>query len=179
LQRTTDAGRSPPVIGLGDGVRWEGCRGTTVWGAWSCDMLRRELAKIRQMDIEPIPMLNSSVAHDAWLRDYSRMVSTWTYHKVCAQHTEEALDLFDTLRFFHLGMDQKETADHRRATPTAWWPARPLLARFPLPRGGSTRGRRPCLDLVGTRMAIPRSVFPKRTQNPFCKATDTTVKAST
>ncbi len=61
------------------------------------------------MGIEPIPKLNFSAAHDAWLKDYSRMVSTLGYYEVCRNPDPGVRLLFDT-RFFHLGMDEETHA---------------------------------------------------------------------
>jgi hypothetical protein len=113
LHRMAAAGMNLLLIDLGDGVRWESHPEIAVRDAWSRDDLKRELAKVRRMGIEPIPKLNFSAAHDTWLKEYSRMVSTRKYYEVCARLIEEAIDLFETPRFFHLGMDE-ETANHQR-----------------------------------------------------------------
>jgi hypothetical protein len=65
------------------------------------------------MGLEPIPKLNFSTTHDAWLGHYGRMVSTKTYYSVCSNLIEEVIDIFEGPRFFHLGMDE-ETARHQR-----------------------------------------------------------------
>lgn len=102
------------VIDLGDGVRWESHPEIAVKGAWTPDRLRTELIRLRGLGLEPIPKLNFSAAHDAWLREYSRMVSTPVYYQVCADLIAEAAALFDHPRFFHLGMDEETASDQRR-----------------------------------------------------------------
>ena len=57
--------------------------------------------------MEPIPKLNFSAAHDAWLGVYSRQVSTPPYYKVCEELIDEVIRLFDKPRFFHLGYDEE------------------------------------------------------------------------
>ena len=113
LARMAEAGGNLVVIDLGDGVRYESHPKIAVRGAWSPERLRSELAKTRGMGLEPIPKLNFSTAHDAWLAEYSRMVSTPRYYEVCRDLIQEVAALFDTPRLFHLGMDE-ETCAHQR-----------------------------------------------------------------
>ena len=113
LRRMIQAGMNMVVIDLGDGVRYESHPEIAVRGAWSPKRLRSELAKIRGMGLEPIPKLNFSTCHDAWLGPYSRCVSTDAYYAVCRDLIREAAALFGRPRLFHLGMDE-ETAQHQR-----------------------------------------------------------------
>jgi hypothetical protein len=68
---------------------------------------------MRRMGLEPIPTLDFSAGHHAWLGPYSRCVSTDTDYAVCRALIEEVVGLFNRPRFFHLGMDE-ETAHHQR-----------------------------------------------------------------
>jgi hypothetical protein len=113
VARMVDAGMNMVVIDLGDGVRYESHPEIAVKGAWTPKKLRRELARLRGVGLEPIPKLNFSTCHDAWLGPYSRMVSTDAYYAVCADLIAEAASLFDRPRLFHLGMDE-ETPQHQR-----------------------------------------------------------------
>ena len=65
------------------------------------------------MGLEPIPKLNFSTAHDAWMGLYSLRVSAKPYYEVCRDLIKDAVNIFDGPRFFHLGMDG-ETAEHHR-----------------------------------------------------------------
>jgi len=112
IRRMADAGMNMVVIDLGEGVCYDSHPELGVKGAWRPERLRRELAKVRKLGIEPIPKLNFSAAHDAWLGEYSRMVSTSTYYRVCADLIDEVAALFDQPRFFHIGFDE-ETAWHQ------------------------------------------------------------------
>jgi len=113
VQTTADAGMNMVIIDLGDGVQYESHPEISLCDAWSKDRLRRELVKMRELGLEPIPKLNFSAGHDPWLGEYSRMVSTSTYYAVCRDLIAEVIELFDTPRFFHLGMDE-ETAPIQR-----------------------------------------------------------------
>src|ERR1019366_4725867 len=80
VRKMADSGLNMVVLDLGDGVKYESHPEIAVRGAWSMSQLRRELAKLRQLGIEPIPKLNFSTTHDTWLGPYSRCVSTETYY---------------------------------------------------------------------------------------------------
>jgi hypothetical protein len=102
------------VIDVGDGIEFASHPEISVKNAWSHDKLRSELAKLRQMGLEPIPKLNFSTCHDQWLGKYARMVSTPEYYQVCGDLIAETIDLFDKPRFFHLGMDEEEAIHQTR-----------------------------------------------------------------
>ncbi len=121
------AGVNAVVLDLGDGIRYESHPEIAVDGAWTPERLRSELKRLRALGMEPIPKLNFSTAHDAWLGPYARMVSTRDYYRVCADLICEVSELFDRPRLFHLGMDE-ETAEHQRNYAYAvmrqhdlWW----------------------------------------------------------
>ena len=107
LKGMVEAGINMVLIDVGDGVKWDSHPEIAVKKAWSTDRLKRELAKMRKMGLEPIPKLNFSTCHDAWLGPYSRCVSSDTYYAVCRDLIAETIDLFDKPRFFHLGMDEE------------------------------------------------------------------------
>lgn len=113
LDRMAEVGMNMVVIDLGDGVQYRSHPEIAVEDAWTVEKLRRELTKLRDLGLEPIPKLNFATTHDAWLGEYSRCVSTDTYYAVCEDLIAEVIDLFDIPRFFHLGMDE-ETAGHQR-----------------------------------------------------------------
>ncbi len=129
------AGVNMVVIDLGEGVRYETHPELAVRDSWTGDRLRDELARIRDKGIEPIPKLNFSAGHDAWLGEYARCLSTKTYYNVCEDIIAEVIKLFDGPRFFHLGMDE-ETAAHQRDYAIAimrqhelWWEDFAVLVR--------------------------------------------------
>ena len=112
LARMVEAGMNMVVIDLGDAIQYESHPEIAVEGAWSIPKLKSELAKLRQMGLEPIPKLNFSTTHDVWLGEVARCVSTPRYYQVCGDLIAEVVELFDKPRFFHLGMDE-ETAEHQ------------------------------------------------------------------
>jgi len=127
LVKMVDIGMTTVVLDLGDAIRYESHPEIAVENAWTVDRLRQELERVRDLGLEPIPKLNFSTAHDVWLGPYARHVSTSTYYAVCQDLIAEVAELFDTPRFFHLGMDE-ETAQHQQYYSYAvmrqhelWW----------------------------------------------------------
>ncbi len=115
------------LIDIGDGIKYESHPEISAVDAWDKDFLKSKLDAMRARGIEPIPKLNFSTCHDTWLGQYSRMVSTPAYYKVCADLIAEVAELFDYPRFFHLGLDE-ETYDHQSRFEIAiirgkelWW----------------------------------------------------------
>ncbi len=107
------------VIDLGEGVQYKSHPELAVKGAWSRDELKAELSRIRSLGMEPIPMLNFSSYHDAWLQKYSRMKGTKEYRRVVKDLINEVSELFDCPRFFHLGMNEEHLLDPARKR--LWW----------------------------------------------------------
>jgi hypothetical protein len=122
-----DAGINMVVLDLGDGVEYQSHPEIGVEGAWSVTKLRDELSRLRSIGLEPVPKLNFSTAHDAWLGPYGRMVSTDTYYSVVRDLIAEVSTLFSCPVAFHLGMDE-ETFAHQAEYQYAvvrqhelWW----------------------------------------------------------
>lgn len=121
------AGANLVVLDLGDGVRYKSHPEIAVKGAWSRTRLQKELRRLRRLGLEPIPKLNFSTGHDTWLGPYARCVSTELYYQVCRDLIAEVCDLFQTPRFFHLGMDEESTENQRfylyavERQHTLWW----------------------------------------------------------
>ena len=125
--RMAEAKMNLVVIDLGEALQYESHPELAVKGAWPIARFRKELARLRAMGLEPIPKLNFSTAHDTWLKEYGRQVSTPAYYKVCADMIREVCEIFDKPRFFHLGYDE-ETAGHQTKYSYAvvrqgdlWW----------------------------------------------------------
>ena len=115
------------VIDLGEACFYPSHPELAVKGTWSVERMRKELSRLRGLGLEPIPKLNFSTAHDTWLKDYARMVSTETYYRVCADLIRDVKEIFDGPRLFHLGYDE-ETAGHQAKFSQAiirsgelWW----------------------------------------------------------
>ena len=91
-----------------------------VKGTWSPEKLRKELDRLRGLGLEPIPKLNFSTCHDFWLKDYSRMISTPEYYRVCADVIKDVCEMFDKPRLFHLGWEAIGTDPNRVLILICW-----------------------------------------------------------
>jgi len=127
LRTMQEQGLNMVVVDLGNAILYDSHPEIAVRNAWSPNRLRQELDCMRKMGLEPIPKLNFSACHDAWLGEYSRMISTDIYYEVCKDLIEEVILLFNTPRFFHLGMDE-EVAEYQETFNLAvvrqydlWW----------------------------------------------------------
>jgi hypothetical protein len=113
VARMADAGVTHVVIDVGDGVRFESRPEIGVEGAWTPDELTEALDRIRSLGMAPVPKLNFSACHDAWMGDYARMLSTPAYYAVCRDLIAETARIFGNPAYFHLGMDEEDLANQR------------------------------------------------------------------
>ena len=111
-----ECGFNTLIIDLAEGIEYKSHPELSTVGAWSQEKLKKELDRLRKMGLEPIPKLNFASAHDAWLKDYSHMLATPTYHKVAKELIDEVCELFDKPNYFHLGMDEEcyEFSDYQK-----------------------------------------------------------------
>lgn len=112
LEKMAEAGMNTVVIDLGDGIKYESHPELAVKGAWTTEQLNKELVKMRHMGLEPIPKLNFSTYHDAWLGPYGKMVSSEKYYEVCRDLISEICYHFNKPALFHLGMDEEYEPNH-------------------------------------------------------------------
>lgn len=113
LQFSAASGVNMFVLDIGEGMRYESHPELAANGAWSTVVMRREIARARQLGIELIPKLNFSSTHDIWLGSYHQMLGTPQYYQVVKDLIEETVDVFDKPRLFHLGMDEETYSNNR------------------------------------------------------------------
>ena len=126
VDQLPDFGVNAVVIDLGEGLRYESHPELANEGSWTREELVAELAKMRAMGLEPIPKLNLSACHDAWLGEYAYMLSTKKYYEVVSDLIAEVCEVFGNPRLFHLGMDEEDFADHHTGmtsirSDALWW----------------------------------------------------------
>lgn len=115
------------LIDVGDGMEYDSHPEISIPGAWSKEKLKKELEHMRSIGLTPIPKLNFSAGHDAWLKEYSRMVSTSVYYRVCEDLIREVAEVFDYPAYFHLGMDEENEVNQRQLAyccirqKDLWW----------------------------------------------------------
>ena len=125
--RMVEKGFNAVVIDLGEGCAYPSHPELAVKGTWTVEKVRQELARLRGIGIEPIPKLNFSTCHDAWLKEYGRMVSTPEYYRVCADVIRDVCEIFDKPRLFHLGYDEENFGNQRQYAHAVvrqgelWW----------------------------------------------------------
>ena len=102
------------IVDVGEGMQYESHPELAIPGAWSKDEIRAEVVRMRAMGLEPIPKLNFSSYHDAWLRDYSRMKGTAKYYEVVRELIDEVCEVFAPVKYFHVGMDEEDVPNHRK-----------------------------------------------------------------
>ena len=106
------------LIDVGEGIKLDSHPELANPGSWEKAEVIEELNRLRSMGITPIPKLNFSCAHNAWLKDYCYMVGSELYSKVCKEVLLEVMEIFDYPEFFHLGLEE-ETYDNQKYSPVA------------------------------------------------------------
>lgn len=107
-----DAGINTLIIDVAEAMQYTSHPEISAQGALSHRELSAEVDRLRAMGFEVIPKLNFSTAHDIWLKDYSRMISTPAYYQVCRDLIEEVATVFRP-KHFHLGMDEETMGNQR------------------------------------------------------------------
>ena len=95
------------IIDIGEAYAYPSRPELWVNGSWDAAKMRKELARLRGLGLEPIPKLNFSAGHDIWLKQYHYMTSTRKYYKVVADLIRDVCEVFDGPRYFHLGFDEE------------------------------------------------------------------------
>jgi len=122
VNRMPEAGVNTVVIDLGDGVQYQSHPEIAVQNAWPISKLKEQLARMRELKLEPVPKLNFSTCHDAWMGPYARRVSSPEYYSFAKDIIAEVIEIFGgggggggggSPRLFHLGMDE-EALVHQR-----------------------------------------------------------------
>jgi len=99
-----DQGFNTVIINLAEGIQYESHPELAVKGSWNKADLKKELDRILSLGMTPIPKLDFSATHDAWLQMYGRMVSTKKYQEVVKDLISEVCALFGNPTLFDLGM---------------------------------------------------------------------------
>ena len=106
-RRMQAGGLNMVLIDVGESLVYPSHPELAVKGSWSPERYRKELDRLRAMGLEPIPKLNFSAAHDAWLKEYHRRLCTPEYYRVCADVIRDVAEVFGRPRWFHIGFDEE------------------------------------------------------------------------
>ena len=101
------AGINMIVIDLGEGLFYPSHPEFAIEGTWSVEKMREEIAYMNSLGIEAIPKLNFSTTHNGWMCDYTHMVSSQPYYRMCEEVISDVMEIFGHPRFFHIGMDEE------------------------------------------------------------------------
>lgn len=96
------------MIDVGEGLVYPSHPELGVKGSWTPEKMRVELKRLRGLGLEPIPKINFSTTHCAWLGEYRRMISTPQYYQVVADVIKDVYEVFEHPRFIHLGYDEED-----------------------------------------------------------------------
>lgn len=107
-----ESGVNTLVMDIGEAMRYESHPELAVDGSFDRSRMLAELKKLRELGFEVVPKLNFSTCHDVWLKEYSRMVSTPIYYRVCKDLIDEVCEVFRP-KYFHLGMDEESAPAQR------------------------------------------------------------------
>jgi hypothetical protein len=106
------------VIDLAEILKYPRRPELAVKGSWEPEKMQNEIRRLRTLGLDVVPKLNFSAAHDSWLKEYDRMLSTQIYYEVCADLIKDVVEIFTVdgrpPRYFHLGYDE-ETHEHQSA----------------------------------------------------------------
>ena len=106
VEHAKKCGINTLVLDLADGIVYESHPELAIEGSIERKELLEMITRLRRLGLDIIPKLNFSTCHDAWLKDYSRMVSTKPYYDVCRDIINEVCDIFEP-ELIHLGMDEE------------------------------------------------------------------------
>lgn len=111
--RMAEKGFNTVLIDLGEALNYPSHPELAVKGGWDPDRFRKELDRLRALGLEPLPKLNFSCGHNAWLGPYRRMVSTRRYYEVVHDLVRDVAEIFGRPRLFHIGYDEEDTGNQR------------------------------------------------------------------
>ena len=104
------------LVDVGDGILYKSHPEIAVEGAWTPEFMNAEVKRLKAMGLKVFPKLNFSAGHDAWLKVYSRMLSTPKYYEVVKDLICEVCEIFDTPELFHLGLDEENGLNQKKLT---------------------------------------------------------------
>ena len=107
-----EAGVNTLIIDVAEALEYKSHPEISSKGALTHEEMKAEVGRLKAMGFEVIPKLNFSASHDVWLGEYSRMLSTPIYYKVCRDLIEEVAEVFEP-KHFHLGMDEETMGNQR------------------------------------------------------------------
>ena len=120
LKKAREYGANTALIDVGEAFQYPSHPEIWIDGCLSAEKAKELIGKVKAMGYEVIPSLNFSTDHHHWLGEYSRMVSTPDYYRVCEDVIKDAWEIFGHPAIIHLGYDEEDigcTFKHARDYP--------------------------------------------------------------
>ena len=118
--RMAECGLNAVVMPICEGIKWPRHPELSFADSWEIDRFTKELDRLRSIGLEPIPLLNFSATHDAWLNQYGHMIGTKKYYEVISDVISDICEIFKTPRYVHLGYEE-EFGDKYARSDDMWW----------------------------------------------------------
>lgn len=109
--RMAELGFNTVFVDVGEALNFPSHPELAVEGGWSPDRFRGEMRRLKAKGLEPIPKLNFSSTHNAWMGVYRRMTGTAKYYQAVQDLIRDTYEVFDRPRYFHIGMDEETLED--------------------------------------------------------------------
>jgi len=107
IDKMAELGINMVVIDLGEGLFLPSHPELAIEGTWSIDKMQAEIERINKLGIEVVPKLNFSTTHNGWMGDYTHMISSKPYYRMCEDVISDVIEIFNHPRFFHIGYDEE------------------------------------------------------------------------
>ena len=110
VDKANKSGVTTIVIDLAEGVKYDTHPELAAEGAWTPAELAEEIAYIKKLGMDAVPSMDFSAAHDEWLGEYSRMISTPAYYRAVAELIKEVCTIFGSPKLFYIGMGDENSS---------------------------------------------------------------------
>jgi len=97
------------MIDVGEGFRYPSHPEIAAKDAWDVGRMEKELARLRAMGLNPIPKLNFSTTHSAWMGEMRLKTSSPEYYRFVADVIADVCAVFKP-ECFHIGYDEEDKA---------------------------------------------------------------------
>lgn len=108
-KRMVELGMNYVMIDLGEGLVYPSHPEISVKGSWDAQKMHDEIKRLRAMGLEPVPKLNFSTTHDAWMGEVQKRPSTPEYLKFVSDVIADVCEIFKP-KYFHIGYDEEDEA---------------------------------------------------------------------
>ena len=95
------------LIDCGEGMVYPSHPELAVEGSWDPARMKTELDRLRGLGLTPIPKVNFSSLHSAWMGPYRLMISSPAYYRVVSDIIKDVYTIFEKPEFIHLGWDEE------------------------------------------------------------------------